>query len=54
MKKFLPALIEYTFYGISASLDVKPKTVELLMRKGIYAMIMRGDILEIVNFEDLK
>ncbi len=54
LREFLPVLKDYRLYPIYAALDMKAKTVELLTLKGIYAMIVKGDILEIVNFEDLN
>lgn len=38
---------------IYAALDMAGSTVDLLTKKGIYAMVVRGDILEVVNLEEL-
>lgn len=54
VREFLPFLKQYEVYGIYAALDMKPKTVELLTKKGIYAMVLKGDILVIINFDDLS
>lgn len=54
LREFLPTLKEYRLYPIYAALDMKAKTVEVLTSKGIYAMIVKGDILKIVNFEKLS
>jgi len=51
---FFPVLQEYTLIGIYAALNIKEETVAFLTRKKLYAMIFRGDVLEIVNFEALK
>ncbi|BER91372.1 hypothetical protein [Atrimonas thermophila] len=51
---FLPSLGGYTLQGIYAGLNMKEETVKLLTRKKLYAMVFRGDILEIVNFEDVR
>ncbi|HEY8541627.1 MAG TPA: hypothetical protein VIL29_04540, partial [Pseudothermotoga sp.] len=52
--EFLPTLREYKLYPIYAALDMKAKTVEVLTSKSIYAMIVKGDILKIVNFKKLS
>ena len=54
LQDFLPHLKDYTIYGIYAGLSMAPETVNKLSKKGIYAMVMKGDILEIVNFEKVK
>ncbi|WP_369018052.1 hypothetical protein QBE54_09995 [Thermatribacter velox] len=51
---FLPYLEGYVLQGIYAGLNMKEETVKLLTRKKLYAMVFRGDILEIVNFEDVR
>ncbi|WP_156896664.1 hypothetical protein [Desulfovirgula thermocuniculi] len=38
---------------IYAALDMAKSTVDLLTAKGIYAMVVRGDILEVVNLNEL-
>jgi Na+-translocating ferredoxin:NAD+ oxidoreductase RNF subunit RnfB len=52
--QFLPELEEYTFIGIYAGLDMSKETVHLLTKKRIYAMVFKGDILEIVNYEEFS
>jgi len=52
--RFLPELEAYQRIGIYAALSMKEETVALLTRKGLYAMVLRGNVLEIVNFEELK
>ncbi|NSW77025.1 MAG: hypothetical protein HPY68_09715, partial [Candidatus Atribacteria bacterium] len=51
---FLPQLAQYTLVGIYAGLTMSDQTVALLTRKKIYAMVFRGDFLEIVNLEALR
>lgn len=51
---FIPSLKDYTLRAIYAGLNMKEETVKLLTRKKLYAMVFRGDILEIVNLEDIK
>jgi len=51
---FIPSLKDYTLQAIYAGLNMKEETVKLLTRKKLYAMVFRGDILEIVNLEDIK
>jgi hypothetical protein len=52
--QFLPELEEYTLIGIYAGLDMSKETVHLLTKKRIYAMVFKGDILEIVNYEEFS
>lgn len=52
--EFLPQLAPYTLVGIYAGLTMSDQTVALLTRKKIYAMVFRGDFLEIVNLEALR
>ncbi len=40
--------------GIYIGLSMKKETVKLSTRRKLYAMVFRGDILEIVNFEDVR
>jgi len=48
-------LIEgHKVYPIYAALSMKEDTVEKLTRRGIYAMVVKGDILETVNMEALR
>ena len=51
---FLPQLNDYTLTGIYAGLNMNKETVTLLTGKKLYAMVFRGDFLEIVNFDALK
>lgn len=52
--EFLPQLADYEIIGIYAALDMSENTIKTLTKKKIYAMVVRGDILEIVNFKQLK
>ncbi|CEP69478.1 Restriction endonuclease type II-like [Moorella glycerini] len=51
---FLPEIQNYKIVPIYAALDMEDKTIALLTRNNIYAMVVRGDILELVNFQDLE
>lgn len=53
IKEFLPNLKDHKIYGIYAALNMHEKTLELLT-KGICTMIVKGDILEIVNLDKVK
>jgi len=52
--RFLPELADFQRIGIYAALSMQEETVKLLTRKGLYAMVFRGNVLEIVNFQDLQ
>lgn len=52
--QFLPQLEGYKVYPIYAAISMKQETVDKLTRRGIYAMVVKGDILEIVNLEKMK
>ncbi|MGC8777269.1 MAG: hypothetical protein ACP5Q4_01135 [Candidatus Caldatribacteriaceae bacterium] len=52
--RFLPELEAYQRIGIYAALTMKEETIALLTRKGLYAMVLRGNVLEIVNFAELE
>jgi len=52
--QFLPQLEGYEVYPIYAAISMKQETVDKLTRRGIYAMVVKGDILEIVNLEKMK
>jgi len=52
--EFLPQLVNYEIIGIYAALDMSENTIKTLTKKKIFAMVVRGDILEIVNFKQLK
>ncbi|MGB9681966.1 MAG: hypothetical protein ACPL1I_03150 [bacterium] len=51
---FMPEIKDYKVIPIYAGLTMSDKTIEYLTKNNIYAMVVKGDILEIVNFEDLK
>jgi len=51
---FLPELKKYKIVPIYAGLNMRENTIEYLTKNKIYAMVVKGDILEIVNFEHLK
>jgi hypothetical protein len=51
---FLPEIQKYQIVPIYAALDMEDKTIALLTRNKIYAMVVRGDILELVNFRELE
>ncbi|KFD42194.1 hypothetical protein HX99_00105 [Peptococcaceae bacterium SCADC1_2_3] len=51
---FIPEIKNYKVIPIYAALDMEESTINLLTKNNIYAMILRGDILEIVNFKDLS
>jgi len=52
--QFLPELEDYTLIGIYAGLNMNEETVNILTQKKLYAMIVKGDILEIVNLDKVK
>lgn len=51
--RFLPELKDFQLIGIYAALNMQEDTVNFLTRNNLYAMVLRGDILEIVNFDAL-
>ena len=51
---FIPAVKNYKVIPIYAGLDVQKNTVNFLTKNNIYAMIVRGDLLEIVNFKEVS
>jgi len=51
---FIPEVRGKKIVPIYAALDMAQSTVDLLTKNGIYAMVVRGDILEIVNFATLS
>ncbi|MQL53329.1 hypothetical protein GFC01_13900 [Desulfofundulus thermobenzoicus] len=53
LPRFIPELKSCQVIPIYAALDMAENTVNLLTKKGIYAMVVRGDILEIVNFHEI-
>jgi len=44
----------YELYPIYAVLNMEESTIKTLTKKGIYAMIVRGDMLEVVNIENVR
>lgn len=50
---FMPELKNYQVIPIYAALDMQKNTVSFLTKNNIYAMIVRGDLLEIVNFGEI-
>jgi exonuclease VII large subunit len=50
---FLPEIKNYKVIPIYAALDMQKNTVSFLTKNNIYAMIVRGDLLEIVNFGEV-
>lgn len=54
VKEYPPNLKEYELVGIFAALNMDDGTINLLTKKGLYAMVMKGDMLEIVNFDKIK
>jgi len=53
LPEFMPDINKYRVVPIYAGLSMDESTVEALTEKGIYAMVVKGDILEIVNFEQV-
>ena len=51
---FIPEIKNYKVIPIYAALDMEERTISLLTKNNIYAMILRGDILEIINFKDVS
>jgi DNA-binding Lrp family transcriptional regulator len=54
LPEFIPEIKSRRVVPIYAALDMAGNTVDLLTKNGIYAMVVRGDILEIVNFDMLR
>ncbi|MEW5897869.1 MAG: hypothetical protein AB1652_01675 [Bacillota bacterium] len=54
LPEFIPEIKNYQVVPIYAALDMEKGTINLLTKNNIYAMIVRGDILEIVNFGDVQ
>lgn len=52
--QFLSELEPYQRIGIHAALSMKEETIDFLTKKGLYAMVFRGNVLEIVNFDELR
>ncbi|MBC7319998.1 hypothetical protein H5T89_05080 [bacterium] len=54
LPEILPELKRYKIVPIYAGLSMRENTIEYLTKNNIYAMVVKGDILEIVNFEVLR
>ena len=54
LPEFLPEVKSYEVVPIYAGLTMSESTIESLTKNNIYALIVRGDILEIVNFDKVK
>jgi len=52
--EYLPEYAGFELLPIYAGFSMKENTVRKLSQLGIYAMVARGDILEIVNFDDVR
>lgn len=52
LSEYLPEIRGKKLVPVYAALAMAENTVDLLTEKGIYAMVVRGDVLEIVNFRD--
>jgi len=52
--EYLPEYTGFELLPIYAGFIMKENTVRKLSQLGIYAMVVRGDILEIVNFDDVR
>ncbi|RKX54156.1 MAG: hypothetical protein DRP24_06545 [Thermotoga sp.] len=52
--EYLPEYAGFELLPIYAGFSMKENTVKKLSQLGIYAMVVRGDILEIVNFDDIR
>jgi len=52
--EYLPEYAGFELFPIYAGFSMKENTVKKLSQLGIYAMVVRGDILEIVNFDDIR
>lgn len=52
--EYLPEYAGFELLPIYAGFSMKENTVKKLSQLGIYAMVARGDILEIVNFDDIR
>jgi chromosome segregation ATPase len=50
---FIPEIKNYKVIPIYAALNIQESTINYLTKNHIYAMIAKGDYLEIVNYEDI-
>ncbi|GAB6275230.1 MAG: hypothetical protein STSR0004_20950 [Peptococcaceae bacterium] len=51
---FIPEIKNYRVIPIYAALSMEESTVNLLTKNNIYALVIKGDILEIVNFQKVR
>ena len=49
---FIPEIKKYQVIPIYAALNMEKSTINLLTKNHIYALVVKGDILEIVNFQE--
>ncbi|MCX7796016.1 MAG: hypothetical protein N2380_05800 [bacterium] len=54
LSEFIPDIEKYKVVPIYAGLTMEEKTIAKLTENNIYVMVVKGDILEIVNFEEIK
>ena len=54
LPEFLPEIKSYEVVPIYAGLTMSESTIESLTKNNIYALIVKGDILEIANFDKVK
>ena len=54
LPEFIPDIEKYKIVPIYAGISMEESTIAKLTKNNIYAMILKGDILEIVNFEEIK
>ena len=54
LPEFLPEIESYEAVPIYAGLSMSENTIEYLTKNNIYALIVKGDILEIANFDKVK
>ena len=54
LPEFLPEIESYEVVPIYAGLSMSESTIERLTKNNIYALIVKGDILEIANFDKVK
>ncbi len=53
VKRFIPYLSEYKITPVYAALSMKKETIARLTKRRIYAMVVKGDILEVVNIDEI-
>jgi hypothetical protein len=54
LPEFLPEIKDYEVIPIYAGLTMSEGAIEYLTKNNIYALIVKGDILEIANFEKVR